>query len=81
MKSKNIPGDVKSKSIKEAKIEINSILSKLEKKDTDLEASIGDYQRLIQLNNHIDFLFKNRAKKISSKSEMKLKNDKKSNNS
>ena len=65
MKSKNIPADIKSKSIKEAKDTINEILGKLEKNDADLEASIGDYQRLIHLNNHIDTLFKNRAKKIS----------------
>ena len=37
MKSKNIPADIKSKSIKEAKEEINVILSKLEKNDADLE--------------------------------------------
>jgi|TARA_B110000438_G_scaffold201983_1_gene193530 exonuclease VII small subunit len=65
MKSKNIPADVKSKSIKEAKEEINVILSKLEKNDADLGASISDYQRLIQLNNHIDFLFKKKVKDIS----------------
>ena len=38
MKSKNIPGDIKSKSIKEAKDEINVILGKLEKNDADLQA-------------------------------------------
>ena len=75
MKIKNIPGDIKSKSIKEAKTEINGILSKLEKNDTDLEASVSDYQRLIQLNNHIDFLFKSRAKKISSKSDKSIKTE------
>ena len=65
MKSKNIPADVKSKSIKEAKEEINVILSKLEKNDADLGASISDYQRLIQLNKHVDELFKKRVKQIS----------------
>jgi len=66
MKSKNIPADIKSKSIKEAKDEINDILSKLEKNDADLQASMGEYQRLIYLNNHIDGLFKERVKTISS---------------
>ena len=42
MKSKNILGEIKSKSIKEAKNEINRILDKLEKNDTDLENSIDD---------------------------------------
>jgi|TARA_B110001450_G_C17275773_1_gene341373 exonuclease VII small subunit len=65
MKTKNIPADIKSKSIKEAKDTINKILSKLEKNDADLEASIDDYQRLIHLNNHIDSLFKEKNKEIS----------------
>ena len=65
MKSKNILADIKTKSLKEAKDEINIILSKLEKNDTDLESSTDDYQRLIQLNNHVDFLFKRRVKEIS----------------
>ena len=65
MKSKNILGEIKSKSLKQAKEEINDILSKLEKKDADLATSLDDYQRLIQLNNHIDSLFKNRFKEIS----------------
>ena len=65
MKIENIPGDIKSKSLKEAKDEINIILSKLEKNDTDLESSTDDYQRLIQLNNHVDFLFKKKVKEIS----------------
>ena len=66
MKNENIPADVKSKSLKEAREEINDILNKLENKDTDLAASINDYKRLIQLNNHIDKLFKKKVKEISS---------------
>ena len=65
MKSKNILANIKSKSIKETKEEINNILNKLEKNDVDLKSSSGDYQRLIQLNNHIDSLFKERFKEIS----------------
>jgi len=65
MNSKNIPGDIKSKSIKEAKDEINVILAKLEKNDTDLEASISEYQRLIQLNKHVEYLFQQKVKDIS----------------
>jgi exodeoxyribonuclease VII small subunit len=66
MKNENIPADVKSKSLKEAREEINDILNKLENKDTDLADSINDYKRLIQLNNHIDKLFKKKVKEISS---------------
>ncbi len=58
MKNENIPADVKSKSLKEARDEINDILNKLESKDADLANSLDDYQRLIQLNKHIDLLFK-----------------------
>ena len=67
MKTKNIPPDIKSKSIKEARNEINTILTKLEKQETNLDESIGDYQRLIHLNKHIDQLFKKKFKEISEK--------------
>ena len=66
MKNENIPADVKSKSLKEARDEINDILSKLESKDIDLAGSIDEYKRLIQLNKHIDLLFKKKVKEISS---------------
>ena len=64
MKTKNIPPDIKSKSINEAKSEILDILERLEKKDTDLSASKNDYQRVLNLNNYVDGLFKERIKKI-----------------
>jgi|TARA_B100000686_G_scaffold96341_1_gene103004 hypothetical protein len=66
MKSKNILAKIKSKSIKETREEINDILEKLEKKETNLDSSVGDYQRLLTLNNHMDALFKKRFKEISS---------------
>ena len=65
MKSKIILGDIKSKSLKETKDEINTIPSKLEKNDADLEAYRNDYNRLLQLNNHVDALFKSKVKEIS----------------
>ena len=67
MKTENIPADIKSKSLKEARDEINAILSKLEKQETNLDESIGDYQRLIYLNKHVDQLFKKKFKEISEK--------------
>ncbi len=67
MKSENIPADIKSKSLKETKDEIDEILSKLENQETNLDESIGDYQRLIHLNKHIDQLFKKKFKEISEK--------------
>ena len=77
MKNENILADVKCKSLKEARDEINDILNKLESKDADLTSSIDDYKRLIQLNNHIDELFKKKFKEISSITKEIKKNDKK----
>ena len=77
MKNENIPADVKSKSLKETRDEIDDILNKLESKDADLADSIDDYKRLIQLNNHIDVLFKKKVKEISSTTEQIRTNDKK----
>ena len=77
MKNENIPADIKSKSLKEARDEINEILNKLEGKDTDLSNSINDYQRLIQLNKYVDALFRKKVKEISSITKDIKKNDKK----
>tara|TARA_B100002051_G_C16384480_1_gene462129 strand:+ start:33 stop:278 length:246 start_codon:yes stop_codon:yes gene_type:complete len=80
MKSKNILANIKSKSIKETREEISNILNKLEKNEADLESSKDDYLRLIQLNNHIDTLFKKKFKEISTLVKKIKKNDKKKNN-
>ena len=64
MKNENIPADIKSKSLKESREEIDTILGKLENLETNLEESLNDYQRLIHLNKHIDNLFKKRFKEI-----------------
>ena len=77
MKNENIPADIKSKSLKEAQHEINEILNKLEDKGVDLASSIDDYQRLIQLNKYVDFLFKKKIKEISTFTKEIKKNDKK----
>ena len=77
MKNENILANIKSKSLKEAQEEINEILNKLESKDTDLSSSFDDYQRLIQLNKHIDLIFKKKFKEISSINKDTKNNDKK----
>ena len=56
MKTKNIPPDIESKSINDAKSEIIDILERLEKDRVDIEGSKQDYERLLLLNNHIDNL-------------------------
>ena len=73
MKTKNIPTDIKSKSINEAKSEILDILERLENGKVDLESSKTDYERLIFLNNHIDNLFKEKLKNIQSMGKNNLK--------
>ena len=67
MKTENIPADIKSKSLKETRDEIDTILTKLENQETNLDESIGDYQRLILLNKLVDELFKKKFKEISDK--------------
>ena len=65
MKTENIPADIKSKSLKEARNEINEILIKLESKNLDLSNAENTYKRLIQLNKHIENLFKMRSKELN----------------
>ena len=65
MKIENIPAEIKCKSLKEAKDEINEILTKLESKDFDLSRAENMYKKLIYLNKHIENLFKIRSKEIS----------------
>jgi len=64
MKSKKIPADIKSKSIKEAQNEIKEIILNLEKTETKLEESMDKYNRMMQLNYHIQEEFKKKLKEI-----------------
>ena len=66
MTSKNISVNIKNKSIKETKEEINKILEKIEKDDTNLESHTDDYDKLLKLNKHMDELFKKKLKEINS---------------
>ena len=64
MKSKNIPVDIRAKSIKEAQNEIKDIIETLENKEINLENSMVKYNRMLQLNYHIQDQFKKRAGEI-----------------
>tara|TARA_B100000579_G_C22611603_1_gene747541 strand:+ start:441 stop:674 length:234 start_codon:yes stop_codon:yes gene_type:complete len=64
MKSKNIPADIKSKSIKEAQNEIKDIILNLENSETDLKKSIDQYNRMMHLNQHIQEKFKEKLSEI-----------------
>ena len=64
MKSKNIPDDIKSKSTKEAQNEIKKIITDLENVETNVEESMDKYDRMIQLNYHIQEQFRKKLKEI-----------------
>ena len=76
MKFENIPADIKSKSLKEAKNEIELILARLEDKNLNLNDNQEEYKRLIYLNKHMENLFKKKFKDVSSQKIIE-KNDKK----
>ena len=65
MKFENIPADIKSKSLKEARAEIDKILVKLESQNLDLNNTEDEYKRLINLNKHIENLFKEKSKELN----------------
>ena len=73
MKSKNIPADIKTKSIKEAQNEIKQIIEALENTEINLEDSIDQYNRMMQLNSHIQDQFRKKAKEIKQSSLYKKK--------
>ena len=64
MKSKKIPVDIKSKSIKEAQNEIKEIIENLESTEINLVESIDKYNRMMQLNYHIQEQFQKKLKEI-----------------
>ena len=67
MKNENIPADIKSKSLKEARDEINEILAKLESKNLDFSNAETAYKRLLNLNKHVESLFKMKIFQLTSK--------------
>ena len=75
MKSKKIPVDIKSKSIKEAQNEIKEIITNLENTKANLEESMDKYNRMMQLNFHIREQFK---KKLTEIKDSDFDNNKKS---
>ena len=67
MKIENIPANIKSKSLKEAREEINEILAKLESENLEIDKVQDHYKRLMQLNKHVEILFKKKSKDITLK--------------
>jgi len=72
MKDKNLPDDIKDKSLNELTKQVNSIIENLEK-ERDLESSINSYQQLIRLNNLIQKKFHINSKEISKITKEKIR--------
>tara|TARA_B100000470_G_scaffold102087_1_gene78808 strand:- start:262 stop:516 length:255 start_codon:yes stop_codon:yes gene_type:complete len=71
MKDKNLPDDIKNKSLNELTELANNIIENLEI-NKDLESSISEYQNLITLNNLIEKKFRNTSKEISQMTKEKI---------
>ena len=71
MKDKNLPDDIKAKSLDELREILNSLLTKIET-SPNLENSADDYQKLIKINNLIEKKFQSLSKEISNNSKSKI---------
>ena len=81
MKEKNLPDDIKSKSLDELREILNNLLNKIETSQ-NLENSTDEYQKLIKINNLIEKKFQSLSKEINNESKLKIdqitkKNEKK----
>ncbi|MFL2896041.1 MAG: exonuclease VII small subunit [Candidatus Pelagibacter sp.] len=81
MKEKNLPDDIKSKSLDELREILNNLLNKIET-SPNLENSTDEYQKLIKINNLIEKKFQSLSKEIINESKLKInqiikKNEKK----
>ena len=73
MNSKNIPADIKNKSIEEAQKEVSEIIEILEREE-NIENSLEKYHRLMFLNKYIEQKFKDKSKNISKKNFENIQN-------
>ena len=71
MKDKNLPDDIKAKSLDELREILNSLLIRIET-SPNLENSADDYQKLIKVNNLIEKKFQALSKEISNNSKSKI---------
>ena len=71
MKDKNLPDDIKAKSLDELREILNSLLTKIET-SPNLENSADDYQKLIKVNNLIEKKFQSLSKEITNNSKSKI---------
>tara|TARA_B100001769_G_scaffold164911_1_gene129668 strand:+ start:1499 stop:1750 length:252 start_codon:yes stop_codon:yes gene_type:complete len=81
MKDKNLPDDIRNKSLNELTELASNIIKSLENKK-NLEESIEDYKKLVKLNILIEKQFQKASKELSSSTRDKIqdilkKNEKK----
>ena len=72
MKDKNLPDDIKIKSLTELTEIADNLVKKLEKQK-DLEKSIDEYQKLLTINNLIQKKFQITSREISDETREKIK--------
>ena len=73
MKHKNLPDDIKDKSLNELTELATGITENLES-EKDLEKSIDEYQKLIKLNIIIEKEFQKLSKELSQSTKDKIEN-------
>lgn len=78
MKDKNLPDDIKNKSLEELTEMANNIIQNLENKK-NLEDSLEEYQKLIKLNLIIEKQFQKVSKELSQSTKDKIENIKSKN--
>ena len=71
MKDKNLPDDIKTKSLTELTEIINELVANLENQK-ELGNSMQDYQKLVALNNFIQKKFQQTSKQISDETRDKI---------
>ena len=71
MKDKNLPDDIKNKSLLDLTRLANKLTENLENKK-DLKESFREYQKLISLNNFIQKKFQSISKEISLETKNKI---------
>ena len=76
MKDKNLPNDIKNKSLQELTELANNIIKNLEN-TKNLEDSMEEYQKLIRLNILIEKQFQKASKYLTLSTKSKIQNLKK----
>ena len=71
MKDKNIPVDIKNKSLDELRNLADNLIENLEK-EKDLDGSMENYQKLLKLNNLIQKKFSIVSRELSQNTKKKI---------